>query len=399
MINPSDQFALSVQSISRLKYTARQSPEKGLRQTAQQFEALFLQNMLEAMRDAMPKSDLLHSSQTEMYTGMLDRQWAQSLAERGIGLADMLVTQLDPRIPDANDDVGPSDAGKTIAGIPTVEPHALAPADAVASQTVRTNSVPAAALAETDSLTAREGDTQPLVDLSDNAGPLVSQQIATAAELARRLAALPEHVSAFLDKLAPAAREASRKSGLSERLILAQAALETGWGRHEITGAGNQPSYNAFNIKATGWAGDAVRVNTTEFVDGQARQVQADFRAYDSYQDAFADYVRLLTESPRYQAVVEAPTAESAAYQLQAAGYATDPNYASKLVAVMAQIPASIGGAPNPLFDRSSTGALFGNNAEPEPVAPSDGYINGVRIVQAQVARAYTVEIPLREIF
>lgn len=342
MINPGDQFALSVQSISKLKYAARQSPETGLRKTAQQFEALFLQAMLDAMREAMPKSNLLHSNRTEMYQALLDRQWAQTLAARGIGLADMLVEQLD----------GASD--KTIAGIPVAQPQMLP-----ASQRLSDNTSKPATGAPPDLMLAERREQEPLVALSKQGAPLIGRQIATAINYTRQLESLPDHVSAFLQKMAPAAQRASRESGLPARLILAQAALETGWGRHELANANGNPSYNAFNIKATGWEGEAVGANTHEFADGQAYYTRSEFRVYDSYEHAFADYVRLLTQSPRYKPVINAPTPEAAARQLQACGYATDPHYADKLIAIMAQIPALQGPGVSPLFDRQPSGPLF----------------------------------------
>lgn len=341
MIDPSDQFALSVQSISRLNYTAKTAPEKGLRQMAQQFEAVFLQNMLEAMRDTVPKSGLLHSNTTDMYTAMLDRQWAQTLSDRGIGLAEMLVQQLQGRVSgEQTDSADTKHAGNMIAGIPVRQPQQPDSANPVADRSTGSYESPRVPAASADSASAEQ--PQPLIDMAQNAIPLIRQQVMAATDVARSLQNLPEHVRNFVHKLAPAAREASRKSGLPERLILAQAALESGWGRQEVGGQGMDSTYNVFGIKATGWDGDSVRVATTEYIDGEARPTQAAFRSYDSYQQAFDDYARLLTQSPRYQPVVEAPTAEAAAYQLQVTGYATDPNYAHKLLKVMAQIPRTV---------------------------------------------------------
>ncbi|RYY75806.1 MAG: flagellar assembly peptidoglycan hydrolase FlgJ, partial [Comamonadaceae bacterium] len=139
--------------------------------------------------------------------------------------------------------------------------------------------------------------------------------------------------AAFLQKMLPHAREAERQTGVPASFILGQAALESGWGKGEIRNADGSNSFNLFGIKATrGWRGGTTQVTTTEFEGGQAHKVKAGFRSYGSYTEAFADYARMLSSSPRYAGVVRsANTAEAFAGGMQRAGYATDPQYASKL--------------------------------------------------------------------
>jgi flagellar protein FlgJ len=118
--------------------------------------------------------------------------------------------------------------------------------------------------------------------------------------------------------------------------MVAQAAHESGWGRREIVHADGTPSHNLFGIKAgAGWNGPVAEVTTTEYIGGVARKVTAKFRAYASYAESFADYARLMTNSPRYAAVGQADTPREFAQSLQRAGYATDPAYADKLTAVI----------------------------------------------------------------
>jgi len=120
---------------------------------------------------------------------------------------------------------------------------------------------------------------------------------------------------------------------------VAQAALESGWGQREIPTADGKQSFNLFGIKAGGsWSGPTTDITTTEYTNGVAKKVQASFRVYGSYVEAITDYVKLLTNNPRYAQVTAAGTPEQAAHALQAAGYATDPNYASKLVNVIQKI-------------------------------------------------------------
>ena len=138
----------------------------------------------------------------------------------------------------------------------------------------------------------------------------------------------------FLDKLAGVAQVTAEVLGLSPHLLLAQAALETGWGRRTIKDAQGQESHNLFGIKAGNhWTGKTVDVKTTEFVHGIAQQKVETFRAYDTYAASFADYAKLIKH--RYgDAMAKGATAEGFGAALQAKGYATDPNYAQKIARV-----------------------------------------------------------------
>ncbi len=145
------------------------------------------------------------------------------------------------------------------------------------------------------------------------------------------------HTEAFVRKHQAAAKAAEDATGIPASNILGQAALESGWGKHEIKAKDGSSSHNLFGIKATSdWKGKVAEVTTTEYIGGVARKVTAKFRAYDSYEEAFKDHARLLTKSPRYsQTVAQADTAQGYAQGLQKAGYATDPAYADKLTKVI----------------------------------------------------------------
>ena len=139
--------------------------------------------------------------------------------------------------------------------------------------------------------------------------------------------------------MAAPAQAASQASGVPTQLILAQAALESGWGRREIRGDNGSQSHNLFGIKAgKNWKGQVVEATTTEYVDGVAQRTKATFRAYGSYAEAFTDYARFLTGNPRYAQVLATRDPTEAAHGLQRAGYATDPEYGGKLVRIMQQI-------------------------------------------------------------
>jgi flagellar protein FlgJ len=142
--------------------------------------------------------------------------------------------------------------------------------------------------------------------------------------------------SDFVNKIWPYAAEASRSTGIPATFLVAQAALETGWGRSEPRRADGQPSYNVFGIKAgRSWTGPTVEATTTEYVDGSAQRQVERFRAYGSYAEAFADYANLIATSSRYAAVVGTADAASFARGLQKAGYASDPAYADKLTRII----------------------------------------------------------------
>lgn len=143
--------------------------------------------------------------------------------------------------------------------------------------------------------------------------------------------------SDFVSQHGDAAERVAQATGIPASFMIGQAGHETGWGRSEIRNADGSNAFNLFGIKAgAGWTGKTAEITTTEYVDGEARKVTAKFRAYDSYEASFRDYARLIGESPRYaqaRATATSGNGSAAAYatELQRAGYATDPAYASKL--------------------------------------------------------------------
>ncbi|MCQ4347298.1 flagellar assembly peptidoglycan hydrolase FlgJ [Pseudomonas stutzeri] len=317
------QFALDLQGLQRLKQSARHDPQQGLGEASRQFEALLLQMMLKSMREAGPQSGLLDSQQSRFYTELLDQQWAQQLAGNGLGLAERLALQLASQTGAAAPPTGAASADGLIGGIPRGTPRPLYGALRI--------DAPDGAPAPLESR-ARRSETQPAASSPGESGR--AGGVGRGGDAARG-----GHVESFVARLQEPARAASRASGVPAELILAQAALETGWGRHEIATASGGNSHNLFGIKAgAGWQGPTTEVRTTEYVDGRAVSRIERFRVYDSFEAAFTDYARLIGSNPRYAGVLAAPDAQQAARALQAGGYATDPAYADKLIAVMATI-------------------------------------------------------------
>lgn len=159
----------------------------------------------------------------------------------------------------------------------------------------------------------------------------------------------------FVSTLSPHARAAAAELGTAPEVLLAQAALETGWGRAMITDGQGTNSHNLFGIKAgADWSGPRVYSTTLEYEGGIAVRRREAFRAYPSYADSFADYVSLIKGQPRYgEALSNAGDAAAYTRALQAAGYATDPDYSNKIMRIMEE--AGSLGARGPFKNTAAT--------------------------------------------
>lgn len=304
--NLSGKLATDVKDVSELRQAARQNSPEALKETAKQFEALFMNMVMKSMREASPQDGLFDSQQSKMYTSMLDQQISQNMASRGVGLADVLIRQLS--------NVG----GAQIAN--SLNPGSAAPAGQL-------NATPGASATQPAADLRKSGAIQPTAIRSNAIQPTPTRST---------MPQLP-HVKAFQERVMADAQEASAVTGIPAKFMIGQAALESGWGRREIKAADGTPSHNLFGIKATGgWKGKVVEVATTEYVNGVPQTKMQKFRAYDSYADSFRDYAKLLRNNPRYQNVLaNAQDVSGFAQGLQKAGYATDPNYAAKLTKII----------------------------------------------------------------
>jgi flagellar protein FlgJ len=269
------------QGLTALKAGAREQSPEALRAVAKQFEALFLQMMLKSMREAGEGDPLFDGEQTELYRDMYDKQLSLDMSEKGIGLADVLVRQLQMQSGD-----------KPAVGKELTVPQRL--------NSVFSPAVAAAVAGKATAVTADE------------------------------IAASPE---AFIQRLWPLAEKAAAKIGASPEALLAQAALETGWGKAVIRRPDGSSSHNLFNIKADRrWDGEGVAKQTLEYRDGVAAKEVGRFRAYDSFAASFDDYVNFLQSNPRYaEALRRTDDPKAFVRSLQDAGYATDPAYARKI--------------------------------------------------------------------
>lgn len=290
--NGTDSFALDMKQVGDLKRAARNNSPEALKATATQFEAMFVNMMLKSMRDASPQEGVFDSQQSRMYTSMLDQQLSQTMASKGIGLADVLTRQLS--------NIVRQQGGQGAADLDAVKPFEL---ERRRFETAKGSAAEPAGVSEA----GKSGGSR------------------------------PAHVRAFQERLGAHAEEASRSTGIPAKFMLGQAALESGWGRREIAAADGTRSHNVFGIKAgAGWKGKVVETATTEYVNGVPQTKIEKFRAYDSYADAFRDYANLLKNNPRYKNVIaSAQDAVGFAHGLQKAGYATDPQYGAKLARII----------------------------------------------------------------
>lgn len=265
----SNALAADARSLNALKLQAGRNTQASIKEAAKQFESLFMRELIKSMRDATLKSGLLDSPGGDLSADLLDQQLAVHMSGLPGGLSELIAKQLSRQIAPA--------------------------ASAAPARAEQPASTPAAVPVGT----AKPGAGQ----------------------------------SEFVQRHAAAAARVEQSSGIPSGYMLGQAGHETAWGKHEIRLRDGTPSFNLFGIKAgAGWSGKVAEVSTTEFVNGTAKKVVAKFRAYDNYEDSFRDYARLITRSPRYaQASQQIGSVQAYAGGLQRAGYATDPDYASKL--------------------------------------------------------------------
>lgn len=277
--------SVDARSLAALRTNSARDPKAAIKETAKQFEAMFMQQLLKSMREAQAamSSGMMDNSGTSLGNEMLDGEYAKQMSGTAGGLADVIARQLERQM------------GTAVTG--PVPIKAL-------------SAPPAAPL--------------PLV------GPAGSPGASSSGKQA-------EFVRSHTD----AARAAEAATGIPAGFMVAQAAHESGWGRREIKNADGSSSFNVFGIKAgSQWKGPVAEVTTTEYEGGVAHKVTAKFRAYGSYEESFKDYARLMKDSPRYAQVMASASGDNAsaagfAQGLQRAGYATDPAYADKLTRVI----------------------------------------------------------------
>ncbi|MBP9227140.1 MAG: flagellar assembly peptidoglycan hydrolase FlgJ [Sulfuritalea sp.] len=304
---PATANVLDVSSLATLKRQAGRGDPAANKEVARQFEAFFLQMVMKSMREATPREGVFDSDQTRMYESLLDQQLAQVLGggNRGTGLAAMIEAQLARQNQDPRPLHGPFPLQVDAPAFSVSREHALPLQRDAAPAFVPLQNLPLAPAAPVPPTTAPVS------------GSATTQR-------------------AFVDRILPAAVAAERMTGIPAHFMVAQAALETGWGKFEPRRADGSSSFNIFGIKAgANWRGATVEATTTEVIAGLAQTRVERFRAYGSYDEAVGDYASLLVSNPRYAAILGAQEPDRFARGLQTAGYATDPQYAAKLESII----------------------------------------------------------------
>ncbi len=306
--------------LNEITRLGRENSPEAMRQVAQQFESVFLGIMLKAMRDAnavFSEGNYLQSNEMDFHQENFDNQLSLHMSEgQGLGLADVLFEQMmgqyGLKSPDA---VAPR------RDWPLEQPRPVREAMPLAA---RVRAATPATAAATQAVTSH-------AEVTPGAAPVA---VATPQKPVSDPIETPQD---FVHSLYPIAQEVAQELGVDPRVLLAQSALETGWGRQLANRPDGRSTHNLFGIKADArWDGERATVSTVEYRDGVARLEKASFRAYGSYEESFRDYVKFLQENPRYSEALDvAHSPEAFARRLQEAGYATDPVYASKITGVM----------------------------------------------------------------
>lgn len=377
--------------LNQLKVGDDKNSEGNMRKVAQEFESLFLNEMLKSMRSAtetLGKDNPMNTSAAKQYQEMYDQQLAVSMSREGggIGLADVLMRQMQKNKPveaqaatlqgpaavepakkanvpteiaagtQAQGPLGRSNGQRPLWAIRVAEPQGGAAAshsNDIALMNQRRIALPSkltdrllAGIVPTTQV-ATEAKAAPLRNsaLQDNVVNSTARRVGVPSDRMQvysRAVAQPPLAPAkkafssqdeFVATMLPMAEAAAKRIGVDPKYLVAQAALETGWGKSVMRAQDGTSSHNLFGIKAgQSWQGEKARAITSEFRDGAMVKETAQFRSYDSYQDSFHDLVTLLQSNDRYKDVLSsADNPEQFVRELQKAGYATDPNYASKI--------------------------------------------------------------------
>ncbi|HMM45622.1 MAG TPA: flagellar assembly peptidoglycan hydrolase FlgJ [Candidatus Macondimonas sp.] len=338
MIPHSHSLAADPKSLDTLRRELHKASDGGRAEVGRQFESLFIQIMLKNMRSAALSPGATDSDQSRFYQDLFDTQISQQLAQgQGLGIGRALTHRIDSALPQPPSTPWPAAGAPDTFQNLTLNRPAL-PLSTQSLPEARPNGIASLAPAPAFQLWPR-----PRANLHQAPQALPPPPVGESTAVPRKADAAPSDwpprsPEDFIRVLWPHARQAGEELGVSPKVLLAQAALESGWGKQQIRHPDGRPSFNLFGIKAgKNWTGDAVRVSTLEYSGTVSERRLERFRAYDSLSEAFADYARLLKGNPRYRQALNAGDDHSGfAEALQRAGYATDPNYAAKINRIMA---------------------------------------------------------------
>ena len=315
--------------LAKLKVSARAESPEAIKAVAKEFESSFIEMMMKSLRDASSGDGLMDNEASEMYQDMFDKQIAVDISERGeFGIASVIEAQLTKGKPDQ---------------IPKVEAIVEGFGPSKQNPFNFTGLLNNELVQQNHNLNFRKRHAvpvKPLIELRQDSPVIYDRATQAVTPIANKQQAGKTSFSSpdeFIQAMRPHAERAAREIGVDPDLLVAQAALETGWGKKVIKNSDGSNSHNLFGIKASrGWKGDSVSVGSLEYRNGKAEREISAFRSYPSYTESFRDYVDFIKSHSRYDnALEQAPSRKAYIHALQDAGYATDPNYANKIMNIL----------------------------------------------------------------
>lgn len=329
-----------IQGLNNLREAAQKDEKGALGEVAKQFEAMFTGMLIKSMRqanEAFETDSPFNNNKTKFYRDMQDQQMALELSSTGsMGLAEVLTRQLDPSYGHIKRD----------ADNPLIMPVGRSGQSADLQQAASLLASRQQQLSGVNQRVADNDNQEEAVAAVPGTSKALMQELSQA-DLAKMKASREADFSSpagFVQTLMPFAESAAKELGVNPSVLVAQAALETGWGKKVINRMG-ESSFNLFNIKADRrWEGQHASIDTLEYYDGVAVKERARFRVYNNFEQSFNDYVNFLQTNPRYKKALQS-TDDAGTYmrELQRAGYATDPSYANKVMSVLKRVEASQG--------------------------------------------------------
>ncbi|MCW8878756.1 MAG: flagellar assembly peptidoglycan hydrolase FlgJ [Kangiellaceae bacterium] len=324
-------------SLDKIRQLGKKDEVAAIKKAAQEFEAFFMNMMLKSMRQAsavIGDDSMFGSQQEKMFTGMMDEQLAVNLSQSGhLGIAELMMAQLGIK-------EQPESKPSQLEGFIGTSSNQIIPNS---GNELKSNLHQSSNFSKDSKLTSNvtplsenHDEVKPSKDRArDGVQEIESTGISSQSQLPEKKS-LFDSAQKFISQLLPYAQKAAEKLNLDPRVLISQAALETGWGKFIMHDERGNPGFNLFGIKAnSNWNGDTIKIDTLEIVESQVKKIKASFRKYESFAQSFEDYVDFISTQPRYQKAVESSQEpKKFTEQLQSSGYATDPEYSNKIMRI-----------------------------------------------------------------
>ncbi|WP_417698212.1 flagellar assembly peptidoglycan hydrolase FlgJ [Psychromonas sp.] len=313
-----------LQGLEQLRQKTKTNDKETIREVANQFESMFASMLIKSMRqanEAFETESPFNNQQTKFYTDMQDKQLAVDISRHGtLGLADALVRQLDPTSMVRLQSVGQDKLTMPNQAQPMAM-HELNPAPANI-QFNKPDQLRELSITRVNDST-KQNQLNGVSEVTEQVKQTKAADFSTP--------------SSFIASLLPYAKKAAKALGVTPEVLVAQSALETGWGKKVLQTSEQESSFNLFNIKSHGgWQGESVNKNSLEVENGVGVKRRSNFRVYEGLQESFNDYTHFIKNNKRYeQALQQGGNADRYIEELQNAGYATDPQYAEKVKKIM----------------------------------------------------------------